>query len=184
MRNNLKKKKNNISLSIYIISISRHLTHSSNFDSIASISFSPPLYISFTLVSPSPPFQSFFLSSSLSLSLSRIYVIIYIHILYTIIYIQRIFIRDLTTNVALKKEKKKKNKGKEENEDKLCTRIKKKKKIIIPILPLTYIRTYACIYTYWYICMCVNVCVYIYYIYMIFSFCRHDRSHENCRYRI
>lgn len=166
MRNNLKKKKNNISLSIYIISISRHLTHSSNFDSIASISFSP-LYISFTLVSPSPPFQSFFLSSSLSLSLSRIYVIIYIHILYTIIYIQRIFIRDLTTNVALKKEKKKKQR-KRRKRGQIMYAYKEKKKNYYPDTPFN-IHTHVCMHLYILVYMYVRECmrVYILYIYDI-----------------
>lgn len=150
MRNNFLKK--NIFLSI--ISISQHLTHSKFWFNCVHLFFSSSLYLFYSRI----PFP---LSIFLSSSLSRIYVIIYIHILYTIIYIQRIFIRDLTTNVALKTQRKRRKRGQI---------MYAYKKIIIPIFPLTYIRTYACIYTYWYICMCVNVCVYIYYIYMIFSF--------------
>lgn len=114
-------------------------------------------------LSLSLPFILSISSIFLSSPLFRIYVIIYIHILYTVICIQLIFTRNSIANITIKGKKREEKKKTKTNYTYAC-----KRKELYSLL--TYIRTYACIYTYLYICMCVSVCVYIYYIYIIFSF--------------
>lgn len=168
MRNNLKKKKKKqyFPLYIYNFDISTFNSFFKFWFNCVHLFFSSSLYLFYSRIPFPPSFNlSFFLP--LSLSLSRIYVIIYIHILYTIIYIQRIFIRDLTTNVALKKEKKKKQR-KRRKRGQIMYAYKEKKKNYYPDTPFN-IHTHVCMHLYILVYMYVRECmrVYILYIYDI-----------------